>query len=224
VRRIPIAVLASGGGTNLQSLLDAFDAPDAPGRVALVVSNREGAGALNRARHAGVATTVIGADGQDATTMLAAMGAQGVQLVVLAGWLRLVPASVVHAFPGRMLNIHPALLPAFGGRGMHGRHVHEAVLAAGARVSGATVHLVDEQFDRGPIIAQWPVPVKAGDTADTLAARVLTAEHALLAAVVRQACLRLARGEPIGPMDLAAEHFAPAPEPFPESHDAIVSA
>lgn len=224
MRRIAIAVLASGGGTNLQALLDAFDAPDAPGRVALVISNRDGAGALARARSAGVATTVIGADGQDAATMLAAMGAHGVQLIVLAGYLKLVPATVVHTFAGRILNIHPALLPAFGGKGLYGRHVHEAVLASGARVTGPTVHLVDEQYDRGPIIAQWPVSVRAGDTAETLGARVLAAEHALLVAVVRYACRRMARGEKIEAMDLAAEHFAPAPQPLPESDDATVTA
>jgi phosphoribosylglycinamide formyltransferase 1 len=105
-------------------------------------------------------------------------------LVVLAGYLKLVPGDVVSAFRGRMVNVHPALLPAFGGEGMYGRRVHEAVLASGARVSGPTVHLVGEEYDRGPILAQWPVPVDPNDTVESLAARVLAAEHRLLPAVV----------------------------------------
>lgn len=217
-------MLASGGGSNLQALLDDLGADDAPGTVALVVSNRAGAGALRRAHAAGVPTLTIGADGRDAATLLAGLGTHGIQLVVLAGYLKLVPSSVVAAFKGRVLNVHPALLPAFGGPGMYGSRVHDAVLAAGARVSGATVHLVDEHYDRGTIVAQWPVPVKAGDTAATLAARVLAAEHQLLVAVVRRACLRLARGEPITPLDIGAEHFAPATSPAPECHDALASA
>jgi formyltetrahydrofolate-dependent phosphoribosylglycinamide formyltransferase len=222
-----IAVLASGGGTNLQALLDDLDQPDAPGRVALVVSNRAAAGALSRARRAGVPTFVVPQDGEDAAGLLAALGGRGgshgTQLVVLAGYLKLVPPAVVSAFRGRMLNIHPALLPAFGGPGMYGRRVHEAVLATGARLTGPTVHLVDEQYDRGTIVAQWPVPVKSGDTPETLAARVLAAEHRLLVAVVRRACRRLAADEPIVPFDLDAEHFAPAPTPSPECDDALVS-
>ncbi len=103
----------------------------------------------------------------------------------------MIPLAVVHRFAGRMLNVHPALLPAFGGKGMYGRHVHEAVLAAGCFVSGVTVHLVEEQYDEGPIIAQWPVPVLAGDTADTLAARVLRVEHAVFPFAVEAIARRL---------------------------------
>jgi folate-dependent phosphoribosylglycinamide formyltransferase PurN len=110
--------------------------------------------------------------------------ASGAGLVILAGWLRLIPSNVVRAFRGRMINIHPALLPAFGGPGMYGRRVHEAVVASGVRVSGATVHFVDEVYDRGAIIAQWPVPVLEGDDAEALAARILEVEHRLLPAVV----------------------------------------
>lgn len=120
----------------------------------------------------------------DGVALDALLTRDAVDLVVLAGYLRLVPAEVVRRFHGRMLNVHPALLPAFGGPGMHGAHVHEAVLAAGARLSGPTVHFVDEQFDRGPIVAQWPVPVRRDDTRETLAARVLRAEHLLLPRVV----------------------------------------
>ncbi len=110
--------------------------------------------------------------------------------MVLAGWLRLVPAPVVRAYRGRMVNVHPALLPAFGGQGMYGRHVHQAVLDSGVRVSGVTVHFVDEAYDRGPILAQWPVPVHERDDAATLADRVLQVEHRLLPSAVRA----LARG------------------------------
>jgi len=123
------------------------------------------------------------------------------ELVVLAGYLRLVPPPVVARFPWRMVNIHPALLPAFGGPGMYGRRVHEAVLASGARISGATVHYADETYDRGPIIAQWPVPVLADDDADSLAERVLAVEHALLPRVV---VTLAALGLPDRPLRLAA--------------------
>jgi phosphoribosylglycinamide formyltransferase-1 len=178
-------VLVSGGGTNLQALLDALqDSPLA--RVTRVISNRAEAGALARARKAGVPTTVL-RDAKDPEEVHAALG--NAQLVVLAGYLKLVHPSVVARFRGRIINIHPALLPEFGGAGMYGHHVHEAVLASGARESGATVHLVDEEFDRGAILAQERVPVKAGDTPETLAARVLEAEHRLLPRVV----LELAR-------------------------------
>lgn len=180
-----VAVFASGGGSNLQALLD--DLGDAaPARVVLVVSNRASAGALERARAAGVAAAIL-ADPHDASAMLDLLRAHCVDLVVLAGYLKLVPAEVVQAYERRMVNIHPALLPAFGGEGMYGRHVHEAVLAAGATVSGASVHLVTAEYDRGPVVAQWPVPVGADDTPESLAARVLAVEHQLLPAVVRAA-------------------------------------
>lgn len=182
---VRVAVLVSGGGTNLQALLDALhDSPIA--RVARVISNRSDAGALDRARKATVPTTIL-KNPADSNELLAAL--RDAQLVVLAGYLKLVPRAVVERFPGRMINIHPALLPDFGGPGMYGHHVHEAVLASGAKESGATVHLVDEAFDRGKIIAQERVPILDGDTPERLAARVLEAEHRLLPRVV----LELAR-------------------------------
>jgi phosphoribosylglycinamide formyltransferase 1 len=180
-------VLVSGGGTNLQTLLDALhDSPIA--RVARVISNRPDAGALARARRAAVPATVL-RDANDPAELLAAL--RDAQLVVLAGYLRLVPAPVVAHFRGRMINIHPALLPDFGGPGMYGHHVHAAVLASGATESGATVHFVDEQFDRGAIIAQEKVRVEPGDTPDSLAARVLDAEHRLLPRVVLELARRM---------------------------------
>ena len=177
----------SGGGTNLQALLDALQ-DSKVARVARVISNRPDAGALARARTAGVPTTVL-RDTKDPQELHAALG--DAHLVVLAGYLKLVHPSVVARFRGRMINIHPALLPDFGGKGLYGHRVHEAVLASGAKQSGPTVHFVDEEFDRGPIIAQERVPVMPGDTPETLAARVLEAEHRLLPRVVLDLARRL---------------------------------
>jgi formyltetrahydrofolate-dependent phosphoribosylglycinamide formyltransferase len=177
-----VAVLASGSGSNLQALLDACR-PPALATVALVASNAPEAGSFARARKAGVATHVI-ADPDDGAALLHALREHRVDLVVLAGYLKLVPRQVVEAYDGRMINIHPALLPSFGGKGMYGMRVHAAVLASGATVSGPTVHLVNMEYDRGPILAQWPVPVLAGDTPETLRDRVLEAEHRLLPEVV----------------------------------------
>ena len=184
---VRVAVLVSGGGTNLQALLDALH-DSTLARVARVISNRPDAGALARARRSAVPTTVL-RDPSDAAELRAAL--EGMQLVVLAGYLKLVPAPVVSHFRGRMINIHPALLPAFGGPGMYGRRVHEAVLASGATESGATAHFVDEAFDRGAIIAQERVRIEPGDTPERLAARVLEAEHRLLPKVVLELARRI---------------------------------
>ena len=180
-----VAVLASGGGTNLQALLDKCRGP-APARVVLVACNRPDAGALQRARDAGVDTHFI-EDPNDGPALVAVLNRYQVDLVVLAGYLKLVPVDVVDAFAGRMINIHPALLPSFGGPGMYGMRVHRAVLESGATVSGPSIHLVTAEYDRGPIIAQWPVPVAPGDTEETLQKRVLAVEHQLLPAVVLNA-------------------------------------
>jgi formyltetrahydrofolate-dependent phosphoribosylglycinamide formyltransferase len=177
-----VAVCVSGGGSNLQALLDALP-EGAPARVVLVLSDRGDAGALDRARRAGVPAEVF-ADFRDATEWLTRLGRRDVDLVVLAGYLKLVPAPVVAAWRGRIVNIHPALLPKHGGAGMYGRKVHAAVLEAGDTESGPTVHLVDEEYDRGLVLAQARVPVKEGDTPESLATRVLEAEHRLLPAVV----------------------------------------
>ena len=193
MRQVRVAVLASGGGTNLQALLDGLDS-GAGARVTAVVSNRADAGALERARRAGVRTAVL-ADPTDAAALQTALAES--DLVVLAGYLKLVPAPVVARFRWRMINIHPALLPDFGGAGMYGRRVHAAVLTSGATVSGATVHYVDEHYDRGPIIAQARVPVAPGDTPESLAARVLAAEHRLLPRVVTELARRGLPNEPI---------------------------
>jgi formyltetrahydrofolate-dependent phosphoribosylglycinamide formyltransferase len=179
---LSVAVCSSGGGTNLQALLDGLSG-ESRVAIALVMSDRAGSGGLARAEQAGVESHVFQnpASGEE---WLTALGKHRIDLVVLAGFLKLVPASVIEAYRGRIINIHPALLPAFGGPGMYGRRVHEAVLASGVRVSGCTVHLVDELYDHGEILAQRRVPVLPGDTVESLAARVLEAEHQLLPAVV----------------------------------------
>lgn len=195
-RAARVAVLVSGGGTNLQALLDALAAPAASARVVLVVSSRAGVGALDRAARADVPTLVL-TDPADPAELLAALEGAQADVVVLAGYLKKVPRQVVARFRHRMINIHPALLPNFGGPGMYGARVHAAVLASGKRESGVTVHYVDEEYDRGPIIAQRRVPVLADDTPETLAARVLTAEHELLPAVVLELARRGIPREPV---------------------------
>ena len=189
-----IAVFVSGGGTNLQSLLDHFNGKSSPvARVELVVASREGIGAIERARAAGVQTGVIdpaaAVPEAIAAEMLERLTACGIDLIVLAGYLKLVPSQVLEAYPDRILNIHPALLPAFGGPGMYGIRVHRAVIESGATVSGATVHRVGERYDEGPIVAQWPVPVLRTDTPESLAARVLRVEHILLPAAIEAALI-----------------------------------
>ncbi|MDE2719616.1 phosphoribosylglycinamide formyltransferase [Candidatus Palauibacter polyketidifaciens] len=184
---VRIAVLASGGGSNFQALVDRFQRPDSPEReVVGVIASREGAGVLERARRAGVASAVSPpATSEEAATFLRrTLDEWRSDIVVLAGYMKLVPEAVVRAYWGRVLNIHPALLPSFGGQGMYGARVHRAVIDAGVRITGATVHFVDEAYDRGPILCQWPVPVLAGDTPESVAARVLTVEHRILPAAV----------------------------------------
>ena len=175
-----IAVLVSGGGTNLQAILDYFAGGDARrcGEIVLVASDRTTAGALDRARARGIPAVTFDAS-DDGESLEALLDAHQVAVVALAGYIRLVPPAITRRFKGRMVNVHPALLPAFGGPGMYGRRIHRAVLDGGARVTGCTVHFVDEAYDHGPAIAQWPVPVVVGDTPETLAARVLRVEHVL---------------------------------------------
>ncbi len=210
-RPLNAAVFASGSGSNFQALLDAEAAEGAPWRTVLLVSDRGSARALERAEHAGVDSRVIEVSRRPAeevaSEMLGALESAGVEVVFLAGYLRLVPAPVVDRYRNRILNIHPALLPAFGGKGMWGRHVHTAVLEAGCRVSGPTVHLVDEVYDRGMILAQWPVPVLNGDTPEVLAARVLAAEHRLYPQAAAHLCRALRDGEDPRPLDGSGNRF-----------------
>ena len=180
-------------------------------RPVLLVSDREGAGAIERARRAGVDPFVVpvrGRPGADvARETLALLEDRGVDALLLAGYLRLVPEEVVRRYRGRILNIHPALLPAFGGAGMYGMNVHRAVIEAGVLVTGATVHLVDEEYDRGRIIAQWPVPVLPEDTPESVAARVLNVEHRLYACAVDHASAAWRAGREPGPLAGPGEGF-----------------
>ncbi|MGZ8397792.1 MAG: phosphoribosylglycinamide formyltransferase [Gemmatimonadales bacterium] len=177
-----IAVAISGRGSNLQALLRALQ-PDAPAEVVLVLTDRAQAPGLSHAMSRNIPAVVL-TDPSDAEAWLEPLEDHQIDLIVLAGYLRLVPAPVVAAYRGRIINTHPALLPAFGGKGMYGERVHQAVLASGDKETGVTIHLVDEVYDRGEVLAQRRVPVLPGDTPDRLAERVLEAEHQLLPAVV----------------------------------------
>jgi phosphoribosylglycinamide formyltransferase-1 len=182
-----IAVLASGGGTNLQSILDylASRGDQRSGDVVVVASDRPDAGALERARRAGIPAAVFKSNRvPDGCDPVALLREHKVDFIALAGFLRLLPKEMIAEFPSRILNVHPALLPSFGGPGMYGERVHRAVLLSGARVSGATVHYVDEEYDHGTILAQWPVPVLADDSTQSLANRVLKVEHVLYPRVI----------------------------------------
>jgi phosphoribosylglycinamide formyltransferase-1 len=187
-----VAVAVSGRGSNLEALLRVLG-PDTPVRVVLVLSSRPDAPALEHALAKRIPSVVL-QDPADSAEWLEALERHAVDLVVLAGYVKLVPSDVIVRYRGRIINIHPALLPSFGGKGMYGRRVHEAVLASGARESGATVHLVDEVYDRGAILGQARVPVLPGDDPERLAARVLEAEHRLLPAAVLAAA---AAGRPV---------------------------
>lgn len=151
----------------------------------LVASDRSDAGALERASRREISFSVLATKTRpDGASLAALLDEHRIDLLVLAGYLRLVPEEVVRRYEGRIINVHPALLPAFGGHGMYGQRVHKAVIEAGAKVTGVTVHFIDQEYDRGRIIAQWPVPVFASDDAGTLASRVLRVEHLLFPRVV----------------------------------------
>lgn len=188
-----IAVLCSGGGTNLQALIDAVERGAIDGKIVLVIANASKAYALERARQHGIPAVFVskkqaGSDEAFNDAILEKLQEAGAQLVVLAGYLPIVGAQIVRAYEHRIINIHPALIPAFCGPGMYGHHVHEAVLRYGAKISGATTHFVDEQVDHGGVIMQRSVPVLEDDTPETLAARVLTVEHEILPESVRLFC------------------------------------
>jgi phosphoribosylglycinamide formyltransferase 1 len=181
-----LAVLASGGGSNLQAILDHLVrlGEARACEVVLVASDRGDAHALVRGRDHGAATRILDREGRTAG-LLPLLCEHEIELVALSGYFRFVPSDVTRAFRGRMLNVHPALLPAFGGQGMYGSRVHEAVVAAGVRLTGVTVHFVDEVYDHGPIAAQWPVPVHDTDTPADVAKRVLQVEHQLYPRVLQ---------------------------------------
>ncbi|MSR23369.1 MAG: phosphoribosylglycinamide formyltransferase [Gemmatimonadetes bacterium] len=220
------AVFASGRGTNFEVLADAgagreASNPPAKGKwvrrgrprsweVVLLVTDRAQAQAIERAKERGIPAVVVSPDEDPSTfgsRLLSRLSEEGVDIVLLAGYLRLVPIEVVHEYPHRILNIHPALLPGFGGKGLYGLRVHRAVLDSGARISGVTVHFVDEEYDRGRILAQWPVPVLSDDTQDTLAARVQEAEHLLYPVAVDALARAIADGSPAEAIPERSRHF-----------------
>ena len=196
-----IAVLVSGGGTNLQTILDSMRAEKIPhGEIALVISNNRNAYALTRARENGIETAVVSRrelGGEFEDVLLSTLAAHGIELVVLAGFLCVLTEKVTRAYAQRIINVHPSLIPSFCGTGYYGLKVHEAALAYGVKVTGATVHYVNEVTDGGEIIAQKAVEVKPGDTPETLQRRVMEeAEWVILPAAVEQVCKKL-QGETI---------------------------
>ena len=177
-----IAVFASGRGSNFQAILDAIDAGILPARVVVLISNKSEAGAVEIARARSISTQhlsqkMFSSEEELADAMLEVLKKNHAEFIALAGYLKKIPAHVIRQYRNRIINIHPALLPSFGGEGMYGHHVHEAVIARGERVSGATVHLVDEEYDHGPMILQKTVDVMPVETPDSLAEKVLKVEH-----------------------------------------------
>ncbi|HEX4128457.1 MAG TPA: phosphoribosylglycinamide formyltransferase [Pirellulales bacterium] len=197
---VRLAVLISGGGTTLRNLLEKIADGELDARIELVISSNPQAGGLAIAAEAGVPTQVFErrdytSDAAYGEAVFGACRAVAPHLVVMAGFLKFTP--VPDDFTGRVLNIHPSLIPAFCGQGMYGLRVHQAVLDAGARVTGCTVHFVDNQYDHGPIILQRQVPVLDDDTPETLAARVFAAE----CEAYPEAILRVAAGKGLGARD-----------------------
>ena len=190
-----IAVLVSGGGTNLQALIDAEKRGElGAGKITLVIASKPGVYALERAANAGIEGRVLArkeyASIADYSKALAdEMTAAGIDLVVLAGFLTIIDEQVYEAFPNKILNVHPALIPSFCGKGFYGLHVHEAALEKGVKVSGATVHIVTPECDAGPIVLQKAVEVKQGDTPEILQRRIMEeAEWKILPEAVRLFC------------------------------------
>lgn len=182
--RINIAIMVSGHGrgSNMQAIIDACNNGGIDGRVSVVIGTKYDAPAMERARSQNIKTVEIVPKGfasndEYGKRILDVLSESNVDLLCLAGYMRILPPEVVKKFRNRIMNIHPGLIPLFCGKGMYGEHVHQAAIDYGVKVSGCTVHFVDEEYDTGPIILQKVVPVEEGDTADTLAARVLIQEH-----------------------------------------------
>jgi phosphoribosylglycinamide formyltransferase-1 len=185
-----IAVFASGRGSNLMAILKAIEEGKLKARVVVVVSNNSSAGALEIARSKGIDALHISrrqfsSDREYADKILSELRKRNVELIVLAGYMKKIPAEVVSEYRNRILNIHPALLPSFGGQGMYGINVHKAVIESGVKITGVTVHIVDEEYDHGPIVLQRAVEVKDDDTPETLAERVLKVEHEVYPEAIR---------------------------------------
>lgn len=185
-----IAVFASGGGSNFQVLIDKQATGELPVSITLMVGNNSKANAFDRAKKHNIPTLHISqshftSEKEYVTTLLHNLDKAQVDLIVLAGFMKMIPSELIQKYRNRIVNIHPALLPAFGGKGMYGMHVHRAIVEYGAKVTGITVHFVDEEYDHGPVIFQDTIAVTSEDTPEDVAAKVLTVEHNSLWRVVR---------------------------------------
>lgn len=188
---VKISVLVSGGGTNLQALIDKVQSGELKGaEIVQVIASREGVYALERAANAGIKGKVV----KETDKLLGELKAEGTDLIVLAGYMKVLEPAVIEEYRRRIVNIHPSLIPKYCGKGFYGKRVHQAVIDGGETVSGATVHFVDEGVDTGEIILQREVPVEPGDTADTLAERVLKIEHVILAEGVQKVIEEIQKG------------------------------
>ncbi len=190
MKKLNLVALASGGGTNLQAIIDNIEKGILNAQIKAVISNNSKSGALERARNHNIPAIHL-SHKQFATPeefdlkLLSILNENETDLVILAGYMKMLSPTVVRAYKSKILNIHPALLPSFGGKGMYGIHVHEAVINTGVKVTGVTVHLVDEIYDHGPIIVQKCVPVLADDTPESLQQRVLPHEHELYSKAIQ---------------------------------------
>ena len=189
--QLNIAVFASGKGSNFKSILDAIKSGKICNtQIVIVISNNSHAGALEIARENNIpalhmSRTQFSSDQDFNSTLLAALQKHNVNFIVLAGYMKKIDAKIVKIFRNRIVNIHPALLPKFGGAGMYGLHVHEAVIESGDKTSGASVHIVDDEFDHGPVVLQKSIQVEVTDTPETLAARILKIEHEIYPEAIR---------------------------------------
>lgn len=193
VKRKKLAVFVSGGGSNFKSIHDACFEGLVHGDIVVLVTNKPDCGGAEYAKNKEIPVVLFprtkdATDGLSPGDLVAALRSLEVDFILLAGYLKLIPAELIRAYPQSILNIHPSLLPAFGGKGYYGMKVHKAVIASGARYSGPTIHFVDEHYDTGRILAQRVVPVLANDTAEELAARVLHEEHQLYVEVSAALC------------------------------------
>jgi len=184
------AVFASGGGSNFQAIVDAGKNGIIDSKVVLCISNLEQAGVLDRARKENIDSLVIRSDqfeknGEFSDALLSRLADYKIDLIALAGYMKKIPSRLIRKYPNRILNIHPALLPEFGGKGMFGIHVHRAVIQSGTEYSGVTVHFVDEGYDTGPVLLQKRIAVLPTDTPESLAQRILEIEHELYPAAIK---------------------------------------
>lgn len=188
VRPKRLAIFVSGGGSNFRSIHEASIQGSVHGDVSVLVTNKSNCGGAEYARDNGIPVILFPNDGLSASDLVDTLRSLEIDFILLAGYLKLIPVELIRAYERSIINIHPSLLPAFGGQGYYGMRVHRAVIASGARYSGPTIHIVDERYDTGRILAQRVVPVLPNDTAEDLAARVLKEEHRLYVEVVEALC------------------------------------